>query len=68
MINFYDTFLIAEQPTTCPKCGTRTNFYTQPSLFSNEKVEIHVCLSKVCKFEFVVEFDEVFDDKIVEES
>jgi hypothetical protein len=58
MIDFNNTFLISDQPTTCPKCGARTEFHTQTSPISNENVEVHKCLSKKCQFEFVIEFDD----------
>ena len=61
MIDFYNTFLMNDQSTTCPKCGARTNFYTILSPVSNENVEIHKCLSDSCQFVFVVEV-EIDDD------
>ncbi len=48
-------FLDLEQPTTCPKCGARTQFedlYHQ--LIPSQK---HYCLNKFCKYEFIGEFD-----------
>jgi glutaredoxin-related protein len=68
MIDFNNTFLMSEQPTTCPKCGARTEFFSQISPVSNENVEIHKCLSNTCQFEFIVEFDENFDNEIEEEE
>ena len=67
MIDFSNTFLANNQPTTCPECGARTEFYLQISPVSNENVEIHKCLSNICQFEFVVEFDDDFDNEIEEE-
>ena len=67
VIDFNNTFLISDQPTTCPKCGARTDFYDDTSPVSNEVVQIHTCLSPTCKFEFVVEFDEELDNKVEEE-
>lgn len=58
MIDFNNTFLISDQPTTCPKCGARTNFFLQLSPVSNEEVQIHKCLSNNCQYEFVVEFED----------
>ncbi len=61
MIDFYNTFLMTDQPVTCPKCSARTNFYTILSPATNENVEIHKCLSNNCQFDFVVEI-EIDDD------
>jgi hypothetical protein len=63
MIDLYNTFLINDQPMTCPKCGTRTDFFVQISPVSNEYAEIHKCLSKECQFEFVAECDENFENE-----
>jgi hypothetical protein len=45
-----------EQPTTCPKCGTRTDFEEM-----NEKKKIiiqkHSCPNPKCKYEFIGEFE-----------
>lgn len=48
-IGFY---LISDQPTTCPKCGCRTDFEREtnkPQLI----VQHHRCLSASCGFEFM---------------
>jgi hypothetical protein len=60
MIDFYNTFLMNDQPTTCPNCGARTDFYTILSPVTNENVEVHKCLSNNCQFEFVLEIDHDF--------
>lgn len=46
-------FLDQEQPTTCPKCGARTDFTE-----INELQQYHICLSSLCKFKFIGEFEE----------
>lgn len=63
MIDFYNTFLHSDQPMTCPMCGARTDFYSDISPVTNEKVEIHKCLSNNCHFEFVAEFDNDFEEE-----
>lgn len=60
MINYRDTFLMTDQPTTCPLCGARTDFYLLISPVSHKDVEIHKCLDIKCKFEFVIEIDDEF--------
>lgn len=65
MIDFINTFLAGDQPTTCPKCGTRTDFYDEISPVSNKPIQLHTCLSVICKFRFVVEFDFELDNNII---
>ena len=45
-------FLSGDQPTTCPKCGARTDFILDMSHTINETI-IHQCLSPYCEFVFV---------------
>lgn len=68
MIDFNSTFSVSDQPTTCPKCGARTEFYDDTSPISNEFVQIHTCLSPSCKFKFVVELDKELENQINEEE
>jgi len=45
-----------DQPTTCPKCGNRTEIiFELPN--KPEKTQYHKCLTINCKFNFVVEED-----------
>lgn len=64
MINYRDTFLMNDQPTTCPQCGVRTSYYLIISPVSNKDVEIHKCLDNKCKFEFVIEIDDEFWEEL----
>jgi transposase-like protein len=41
-----------DQPTTCPKCGARTDFDKRPG---SVHVQRHGCLG--CKYVFFLEFD-----------
>lgn len=68
MIDFNNTFSISDQPTMCPKCGARTEFYEDISPISNEVVQIHTCLSPSCKYRFVVEIDEELDNQVNEDE
>lgn len=52
---------------TCPICGARTNFHFDISPITNEKVEIHRCLSNNCNYEFVAEFDNDFEEEDAKE-
>ena len=47
-----EIFISSDQPTTCPKCGNRTEIIED--FISSQK---HKCLSKNCDFQFILEFD-----------
>jgi len=40
-----------DQPTTCPKCGTRTFYIQKP------RCQWHACISSICKFQFIGLFE-----------
>lgn len=47
-----EIFLISDQPTTCPKCGVRTELLI--STYNTElEGQINVCLSSMCRFLFL---------------
>jgi len=48
-----EIYLSSEQPTTCPKCGIRTEI-----IEDLQNSQHHKCLSENCFFEFILEFDE----------
>lgn len=52
-ISSLEIFLVSDQPTTCPKCGVRTEilkgFYT-----SETEEQINICLSPNCRFVFLL--------------
>ncbi len=48
-----ESFLSSDQPTTCPKCGNRTEIVNETD-FSQQ----HKCLSKECNFQFILEFED----------
>ncbi|WP_433765160.1 hypothetical protein [Flavobacterium ginsenosidimutans] len=49
-----EIFLSSDQPTTCPKCGNRTEM-----LKESELSQQHKCLSIECNFQFILEFDNI---------
>ena len=51
-----EVFTFTDQPTTCPKCGNRTEI-TLDLFNTPEKTQYHQCLSKNCNFKFIVEVD-----------
>lgn len=51
-ISSLEMFLISDQPTTCPKCGVRTEIIL--NLFDSETdLQVNVCLSLTCRFVFL---------------
>ncbi len=47
-----EIFLMSDQPTTCPKCGLRTELLI--SIYDSVLEEqINVCLSSICGFVFL---------------
>jgi hypothetical protein len=49
-----ELFGLTDQPTTCPKCGSRTDFI-DVDLGTDEWHQHHKCLSDTCGFEFAAE-------------
>jgi hypothetical protein len=62
-----EIFLANDQPTTCPKCGSRTFIFFDLS-HSISGTQIHECLDKGCKFIFVTEEDEEFFLELEEQN
>ena len=46
-----------DQPTCCPKCGTRTEFIDQPAIPGEPLVQTHSC--PACRYLFVLEVSTV---------
>ena len=44
--------LFTDQPTTCPKCGIRTQFYE--IVLGSNVIQIHNCRRPSCKYEFIM--------------
>ena len=61
MIDFSEVFIYSDQPTICPQCSSRTDIILDLS-HTKDKTEIHKCLDKNCNYEFVMQFDEDFDN------
>jgi len=60
MINFSEIFISSEQPTTCPKCGARTEILLDFS-HTKDETQIHKCLDENCSKEFIVQQDKDFE-------
>jgi len=54
MIDYSDVYCYTDQPATCPKCGSRTEF-TLDLFETPEPTQHHLCLSPNCGFEFVMQ-------------
>jgi hypothetical protein len=59
MVNYLEVYIFSNQPTTCPKCGSRSDIILDLS-HTNSKIEIHQCLFQNCNYEFIMQFDEDF--------
>lgn len=49
-IDVTEFFLIGDQPTTCPCCGSRTDW---DDLYYPEYLQLHWCMNMKCGFTFV---------------
>lgn len=57
-MEFSEIIIYSDQPTICPKCGTRSEILNE---FENQNnTQIHVCMNTLCEFEFVMEMDDDF--------
>lgn len=65
MIDFQEVYIRSEQPTTCPKCSSRTEILMDLS-HTKDETEIHKCLNPSCKEKFVVQYDADFDNGSLE--
>jgi hypothetical protein len=61
MINYSLVYIYSDQPTTCPRCGARSEVVLDLS-HTNNRTEVHLCLDKYCKYEFIMQYDEDFDN------
>jgi len=56
MVNINEVYIYGDQPTTCPKCGRRTEIVVD-LYFTVEKTQLHKCKSKRCEYEFILQVD-----------
>ncbi len=61
MIDYSEVYIYSDQPTTCPKCGSRSEILLDFSHTKN-KTEVHFCTDKNCKYKFVMQYDEEMDN------
>ena len=55
MIDFHQIYDLSDQPTTCPKCGTRTEILMEVKL-KTKGIQVHRCLGKNCTLKFSSEY------------
>ena len=56
---YSELYTFADQPTTCPSCGTRSEIILDMQ-HTRDLTQVHKCLSEICQREFVM----VQDDEI----
>lgn len=61
MINCADVYIYSDQPTTCPLCGSCTDIMMDLG-HTNSQTQIHKCFNEKCKYEFIMQYDEDFDN------
>lgn len=53
-MTFSETYIISDQPVTCPRCGNRTVFLSEKKV-SFKAHQLHKCLLCNCNYEFEME-------------
>jgi hypothetical protein len=61
MVDFSEVYIFSDQPTMCPCCCSRSDILLDFS-HTKDKVEVHKCINTNCNYEFVMQFDEDFDN------
>jgi len=61
MIDFSELYIISDQPVVCPLCSFRTTVELDLS-HTKDETQIHECINILCKKEFIVQYDEDFDN------
>lgn len=61
MIDYSEVYIYSDQPTTCPKCGTRSEIILNFG-HTTDKTEVHLCPNTNCNYKFVMQYDEDFDN------
>ncbi len=61
MIDYSQVYIYSDQITTCPMCSSRTEIILDLS-HTNGQTQIHKCPQMKCEYEFVMQYDEDFDN------
>ncbi len=57
MIYYTEVYTFSDQPSTCPKCCSRTEI-SLDLYKTTEQIQYHKCLSTKCSFDFVMQKDD----------
>lgn len=58
---FSELFVYTDQPVTCPYCGARSEVILDMN-GTKENKQVHRCINNRCEHEFVMVYDEDFDN------
>lgn len=61
MLDYSKVYIYSDQPTTCPKCGARSEVILNLS-HTTDKTEVHLCPDTNCTYEFIMQYDEDFEN------
>ena len=68
MINYSYVYIYSDQPATCPLCGARSEIISDLS-HTKKMTQIHKCPDSNCAYEFIMQYDEEFEEydlKVIE--
>lgn len=54
-MTFNDIYWMGDQPTTCPKCGARTEILVESEDEITSGTQHHQCLDIKCQYAFLME-------------
>lgn len=58
---FSELFVYSDQPVSCPLCGASSEIILDMQ-HTKDSLQVHKCLNAKCKHEFVMVYDEDFDN------
>jgi hypothetical protein len=58
---------MSDQPTTCPKCGARTDMLSN-MLHTTARLTVEECLNPRCRYIFFMEDDPEFENELRDEK
>lgn len=64
MVDYSEVYIYSDQPTTCPKCGTRSEVVLNFA-HTSDKTEVHLCPDNNCNYEFIMQYDKDFDNDLL---
>ena len=61
---FSEIFIYTDQPTVCPYCGAGSEIFLDLS-HTTDQTQIHKCINAKCEHEFIMQYDEDFDNGVL---